>query len=64
MDKILTFCSAGFIKTEQCGLDFVEKLWESLRESLWEKLRKFPQDGKYGGFTHFGVGFYTFRGVL
>ena len=25
---------------------------------------KFPQDGKYGGFTHFGVGFYTFRGVL
>jgi hypothetical protein len=40
MDKILTFCSAGFIKTEQCGLDFVEKLWESLRESLWEKLRK------------------------
>lgn len=38
MDKILTFCSAGFIKTEQCGLDFVEKLWESLRESLWENL--------------------------
>lgn len=40
MDKILTFCSTGFIKTEQCDLDFVEKLWESLRESLWEKLGK------------------------
>ena len=40
MDRDLTVSHAGFIKTEQCGLDFVEKLWENLRESLWENLGK------------------------
>ncbi len=40
MGSVLTIGVAGFIKTEQCGLDFVEKLWENLRESLWEKLGK------------------------
>lgn len=37
MDSVLTIGEFGVIKSEQDSLVFVDKLWESLRESMWEK---------------------------